>query len=66
MGGILSYFFHETHKDTTEQVQDENIAEEVSVAVEDTPQDHPKIEAIEVADLVSLIYSIKNLLQLKQ
>ena len=56
MGGILSYFFPETDRDTTEQVQDDIIEEEVSVSVEDTPQEDPKIEAIEVADLVSLFF----------
>ena len=54
MGGILSYFFPETDHDATEQVQDDNIVEEVSVAVEDTPQENLDIAAIEVADLVIL------------
>ena len=48
MGGILSYFFPDAGLDTTEQVQDDNIAEEVSVAV---------IGAIEVSDLVRMILS---------
>ena len=58
MGGILSYFFPETDLDTPEQVQDDNITEEVSVAVEETQPEDTEIEAIEVTGLVILFNSI--------
>ena len=62
MGGMLSYFFPEAGLDTTEQVQEYNIAEEVSVAGEETQPEDPEIGAIEVTSLVILFHSISLLL----
>ena len=58
MGGMLYYLSPEAGLDTTEQVQDENIAEEVSLAVEETQPEDPEIGAIEVTSLVILFHSI--------
>ena len=58
MGGMLYNLSPEAGLDTTEQVQDDNIAEEVYVAVEETQPEDPEIGAIEVTSLVILFHSI--------